>query len=197
MNKRKRVGDPATGSIRDSNLYKEILRLSAYNLGPPPVAYAEELAGQPVNMARYMAQLCTWLGARAKLPGAEGKNARAEIMRTWRAWNGVSPRKNQAAAVCEFATIIFDHAARTEHDPKSLQRASRSVIVMFGVTFPELAASLDESLVEQALIRASVDARVDKGPSKWTAIAEAYNSSGDTTTADAARKAFEAKEAEK
>lgn len=99
--------------------------------------------------------------------------------------------------MANFASIILDHAAWTEHDPDNLQKASRSVIVTFGVIFPELAAPLDESLVEQAIIRASVDARVDKGPSKWAAIAEAYNSSGDTTTADAARKAFEAKEAKK
>ena len=194
---RKRYGDPAPGSIRDSAFYRERLRLAAAGLVHAPIAYADDLAGKPAAMARYMAQLCEWLAARASIPGKDGDTARAEIMRTWRAWNGVHPRKNRASAVAELARIIIDHAARTEHTPKGIQEGARSVIVTFGVTFPELAAGLDDALVGQAIVRASVDARADKGPSKWAAIAAAYSSSGDTTTAEAARKAFEAKEAER
>lgn len=182
----------APENLRSSKFYQESLKQAGRVSGSPPVAFASDLAGRPSNMARYMAQYCDWLADKANIPGEEGDKARSEIVTLWRRWRGFDGRKNQAAAVAEFSRIIFDHAARTGHDPESLQRATWSAILAFGVTFPEFAAGLDDALVKRAILRASADARVDRGPSKWTAIAEAYNSSGDTTTAEAARKAFEA-----
>ena len=167
---------------RDGIVERETHRLLLLTGEHPPTARAIDLAANPAALAQHMIDLLDYLARHAERNDDAGSLARWDILRIWRAWSDKKePRKNDTAPAVTFARTVFDIAGRYP-DRLDDTRLAMHVVVTFAVGYPELAVDLDLGLVQEALRRALADARRDKGPTKWRAIAAAYRTTGDPIT---------------